>query len=83
LQAENDKAYQDKKNLERDLQLMEKYKQKQLFSEGIHNYYHYLENKRSRDKFEFNNGLKLQILEKQKAKDIDKAINKQDLIFLK
>lgn len=83
MQAGNDKAYQDKVNLERDLQLMEKYKQKQLFSEGIHHYYHYLENKRNRDKFEFNNGLKLQILEKQKAKDIDKAINKQDLIFLK
>lgn len=35
MQAENDKAYQDRLNLERDQQLMEKHKQRLFFNEGI------------------------------------------------
>ena len=70
-------------NLERDLQNMEKSTQKQWLNQGNLTLKIFLENKRNQDRMEFQKGLQLQILEKRKAKDIDKVIAKQDLIVLK
>ena len=42
-----------------------------------------VENKKHKAIFEHQKGLQLQILEKRKAREIDKAINKEELIFLK
>jgi len=74
LYPQNSKLSKSDQALERDLKQIERDNLKQQ---------NMIEMKKNMRKYEFQKGLQLQILEKRKAQDMKKAIDKKDLIYLK